>query len=156
LIEHRVPVDRVSIVETPMPQMGDLLKSGQIDAATPVEPLLSRIIASGSATRSVDFVSQVSPDVLGTFWAATRQWATANRPIVAAFRAALADALAFIRDNPDEAKAIEQKALGFADPTMPAFAVAVEPMDFDFFLKVGRQLGALSDRPIDATKLVFR
>ena len=156
LIEHRVPLDRVSIVETPMPKMGDLLKSGQIDAAAPVEPLLSRIVASGAATRSVDFFSQVNPDVLGTFWAATRQYATANKAIIAAFRASLADALAFIQSNSDEAKAIEQKSLGFVDPAMPDFTVEVEPMDFDFFVKVGQQLGVTSDQPIDVTKLVFQ
>ena len=156
LIEHRVPLDRVSIVETPMPQMGELLKSGQIDAAVPVEPLLSRIVASGAATKSVDFFSQVNPDVLGTFWAATRQYATANGPIVAAFRASLADALAFIQNNPDEAEAIEQEELGFVDPAMPDFTVEIEPMDFDFFVKVGQQLGVVSDLPIDVTKLVFR
>jgi NitT/TauT family transport system substrate-binding protein len=155
LIEHRVPVARVAIVETPVDQTGDLLKSGQIDAAALGEPLLSRIVAGGGATKSVDFVSQVNPDVLGTFWAATRTYAAANGPVIAAFRAALADAVAFIRSNRDEAKAIEQKELGFADPAMPEFAVRVDPEDFVFFVKVGHELGVSRQR-IDVTKLVFQ
>ena len=155
LINNHVPVERVAIVETPMTQMGDLLRSGQVDAAAPVEPLLSRIVTSGAAQKSVDFFSQVNPDVLGTFWAATRDYASANAPVVAAFRAALADALAFIRDDPDEAKAVEQKDLGFVDPVMPAFAVAVEPRDFEFFVALGQELDA-SRQKIDVSKLVFR
>jgi NitT/TauT family transport system substrate-binding protein len=154
LIEHRVPLDRVSIVETPMAQMGDLLKSGQLDAAAPVEPMLSRIIASGAGTRSADFFSQANPDTIGTFWGATRVWAYANRPLVDAFRASLADAVAFIGDHPDQAKAIEQKALGSVDPAMPEFTADIEPGDFDFFIKLGHQLGVLHQE-VDVPKLIF-
>ena len=54
----------MSIVEAGMPQMGDLLKIGQIDAVTPIEPILSRIVASGAASPTrVDFFSEVNPDV---------------------------------------------------------------------------------------------
>ncbi len=88
LIEHRVHLgSRLDRRETPMPQMGDLLKSGQLDAAAPVEPMLSRIIASGAATRSADFFSQANPDTIGTFWGATRAWATANRPLISTLSA---------------------------------------------------------------------
>jgi len=154
LIDNHVALARVSIVEVPMPQMGDLLKSGQIDAAAPVEPLMSRIIASGAAVKSVGFFSQVNPDTIGAFWATTRDYAEANAPTIAAFRASLADAIAFIKDNPDEAKAIEQKDLGFVDPVMPAFVAKLDPKDFEFFVQLGHELG-VTHQKIDVSKLVL-
>lgn len=154
LITHDVPVAQVSVVETPMLQMGDLLKSGQIDAATPIEPIRGRIVASGAAQRSVDFFSEVNPDVLGSFWMATRDWATKHKTEVAAFRASLLDGIAFIDAHPDEARAIEQKDMGFVDPTsMASFATKLDPEDFDFVAKLGVELGVMK-QPVDAAKLI--
>jgi NitT/TauT family transport system substrate-binding protein len=154
LITHNVPVSQVNFVETPMLQMGDLLKAGQIDAATPIEPIRGRIIASGAAVRSVDFFSEVNPDVLGSFWMATRDWATKHKTEVAAFRASLLDGIAFIDAHPDEARAIEQKDLGFVDPTAIAtFATKLDVKDFDFVAKLGTELGVMK-QPVDAAKLI--
>ena len=154
LITHDVPVAQVSVVETPMLQMGDLLKSGQIDAATPIEPIRGRIVASGAAQRSVDFFSEVNPDVLGSFWMATRDWATKHKTEVAAFRASLLDGIAFIDAHPDEARAIEQKDMGFVDPTaMATFATKLDAKDFDFVAKLGVELGVMK-QPVDAAKLI--
>ena len=155
LMTHNVPVAQVSIVETPMLQMGDLLKSGQIDAATPIEPIRGRIVASGAAVRSIDFFSEVNPDVLGSFWMSTRDWATKHKTEVAAFRASLLDGIAFINAHPDEARAIEQKDLGFVDPTaMASFATKLDVKDFDFVEKLGVELGVMK-QPIDAAKLII-
>jgi NitT/TauT family transport system substrate-binding protein len=154
LLTHNVPVGQVGIVEAPMLQMGDLLKSGQIDAATPIEPIRGRIVASGAATRSLDFFSEVNPDVLGSFWMATRDWATAHRAQVEAFRASIADGIAFINEHPNEARAIEQKDMGFVDPTaMATFATKLSAEDFDFVAKLGLELGVMK-QPIDAAKLI--
>jgi NitT/TauT family transport system substrate-binding protein len=154
LITHDVPVAQVSVVETPMLQMGDLLKSGQIDAATPIEPIRGRIVASGAAVRSLDFFSEVNPDVLGSFWMATRDWATKHKTEVAAFRGSLLDGIAFIDAHPDEARAIEQKDIGFVDPTsMATFATKVDAKDFDFVAKLGVELGVMK-QPVDAAKLI--
>ena len=138
LITHNVPVAQVRIVETPMLQMGDLLKSGQIDAATPIEPIRGRIVASGAAVRSVDFFSEVNSDVLGSFWMSTRDWATKHKAEVDAFRASLLDGIAFINAHPDEAHASEQKGMGFVDPTaMATFATTLDAKDFEFVAKLG-------------------
>jgi len=154
LTMHNVPVAQVSMVETPMLQMGDLLKSGQVDATTPIEPIRGRIVASGAAVRSVDFFSEVNPDVLGSFWASTRDWATKHKAEVAAFRASILDAIAFINAHPDEARAAEQKDMGFVDPTaMATFATTLDARDFDFVAKLAIELGVMK-QPIDAAKLI--
>ena len=155
LMTYNVPVAQVSIVEAPMLQMGDLLKSGQIDAATPIEPIRGRIIASGAAVRSIDFFSEVNPDVLGSFWTTTRDWATKHKAEVAAFRASLMDGIAFIDAHADEARAAEQKDMGFVDPTaMATFATKLDPKDFDYVAKLGMELGVMK-QPVDASKLII-
>ena len=155
LITNDVPVAQVSIVEASMLQMGDLLKSSQIDAATPIEPIRGRIVASGAASRSVDFFSEVNPDVLGSFWMTTRDWANGHRAQVEAFRASIAEGIAYINDHPDAARAIEQKDMGFVDPTaMATFATKLDPKDFDFVAKLGQELGVMK-QPVDAGKLIF-
>jgi ABC-type nitrate/sulfonate/bicarbonate transport system substrate-binding protein len=155
LITHNVPPVQVSIIEAPMLQMGDLLKSAQIDAATPIEPIRGRIIASGAAVRSVDFFSEVNPDVLGSFWMATRDWASKHKTEVAAFRASLLDGIAFIDRHPDEARAAEQKDMGFVDPTaMATFATKLDVKDFDFVAKLAVELGVMK-QPVDTSKLII-
>ena len=155
LLDHKVPRDQVAVIESPMLQMGDMLKSAQLDATTPIEPIRGRIIASGAASMSVDFFSEVNPDILGSFWMSTREWATAHRKEVEAFRASIVDGIAFIAANPDEAKAIEQKDMGFVDPSsMATFATKLEAKDFDFMVKLAIELGVMK-QPIDASKLIL-
>jgi NitT/TauT family transport system substrate-binding protein len=136
--------------------MGDLLKAGQVDATTPIEPIRGRIIASGAATRSLDFFSEVNPDVLGSFWMTTRDWATKHKKEVDSFRASILDGIAYINEHPDEARQVEQKDIGFVDPTaMATFATTLDPKDFDFVAKLGLELGVMK-QPIDATKLIIQ
>jgi NitT/TauT family transport system substrate-binding protein len=134
--------------------MGDNLKNAQIDAAFPVQPMLDRIIAAGDGTKAVDIQSAVNPDFAATFWATTRDWAKANPQAVAAFRDSLADALAFIRGNPEEAKAIQLKYFHYADPSLPTASLSVKLADLQFWYDLCRELD-LVHKPIDTTALVF-
>ncbi len=154
LLDGKVPLDQVTIVETPFQQMGDRLKSGQLDAAFQFEPLLSRILAAGSAVKSVDIMSATTKDTLGAFWGATREWANAHRDAVGAYRASLADAVAFIGEHPNDAHKIEAKYLGFATQTLPDVSLAVTEKDFEFWADVCRETGQLH-RPVDASNLLF-
>ncbi|HVA14261.1 MAG TPA: ABC transporter substrate-binding protein [Stellaceae bacterium] len=155
LIDGHVPIDQVTIVETPFAQMGDMLKSGQLDAAFAFEPLLSRILASGAAVKSLDIMSLANPDALGAFWAATRDWANTHRPAVIAFRASLAEAIAFIDAHPAEAHKIEAKYLHYSTNTLPDVSLAVTPQDFAFWARVCTEVGVLR-HPVDAANLIFK
>ena len=154
LVDGGVKLDQVKVVELPFQLMGDNLKSAQIDAAFPVQPMLGRILDSGAGSKSVDIQSAVNPDFAATFWATTRDWATANPQAVAAFRDSLADALAFIRDNPEAAKAIQLKYFHYADPSLPTTSLAVKLADLQFWYDICRQLD-LVHKPIDTAALVF-
>lgn len=154
LLDGGVKLDQVKVVELPFPQMGDALKSSQIDAAFPVQPMLDRIIASGDATKSVDIQSAVNPDFAATFWATTRDWAKANPQAVTAFRDALADALTFIRDHPDRTKDIQLKYFHYADPSLPTASLTVKLSDLQFWYDICKQID-LVHKPIDVASLVF-
>lgn len=154
LVDGGVRLDQVKVVELPFQLMGDNLKSGQIDAAFPVQPMLDRIVAAGDGAKAVDIQSAVNPDFAATFWATTRDWATANPQAIAAFRASLGDALAFIRGNPDEAKAIQLKYFHYADPSLSTATLSVKLADLQFWYDICRQLD-LVHKPIDTASLVF-
>jgi NitT/TauT family transport system substrate-binding protein len=155
LIDGHVRPDQVTIVEAPFQQMGDLLKSGQLDAAFQFEPLLSRTLASGAATKSLDIMSMADPDVLGAIYASTRDWANAHRAAVTAFRQSLAEAIAWEKEHSDEAHKIETKYIGYAVPGLPDVSIDVSPQDFKFWAQVCDEVGVLH-RPVDAAKLIFQ
>ncbi|HLI20458.1 MAG TPA: ABC transporter substrate-binding protein [Stellaceae bacterium] len=154
LLDGGVKPDQVKVVELPFQLMGDNLKSAQIDAAFPVEPMLGRILAAGNGTKSVDIQSAVNPDFAATFWSTTRDWAKAHPQVVAAFRDSLADALTFIHDHPDKAKATQLKYFHYADPSLPQPSLAIKLSDLQFWVDVCQQLG-LIHKPIDVAALVF-
>ena len=155
LLDGGVKLDQVTIVEAPFPQMGDRLKSGQLDAAISIEPLLSHVVESGAAQRSVDILSANNPDQLGAFYLARRDWAEAHRPVIAGFRAGLADGIAFIAHDPEGAKAIELKYLHSSEAVSPSNSMDVRPEDFAFHIAILERLKLLQ-HPIAADKLIFK
>jgi NitT/TauT family transport system substrate-binding protein len=94
-------VDRskVRIVEIPFPQQLDALRSGQIDAAIPVDPFLGRIIGENVGYRVAAYMEAAPQGLSAVFYCGTRSWAEANATIVTAFRAAIVEAMAFMAAN---------------------------------------------------------
>lgn len=154
MLDHGIALDRYKTVEAPLPQLPDMLKTGQIDAAPLIEPVLGRALAQGDGTKSVDITSIDNPDELGSLWEAKGAWAAANKQAVAGFRAALDEAIAYIRAHPDDAKAIEKKYLKFAEPSLPDFATKIAPADFQYWIDILTRLKLLP-QPVEAAKLVF-
>jgi NitT/TauT family transport system substrate-binding protein len=153
LLDRNVALDQVTLIETPFPQMGDRLRAGQLDAAVALEPIRSRIVSSGAGTRSIDFISQVSPHIVAAIYGSTREWATANLPALRAFRASLSEAMTYMRDNPKDADAIQQKYLGAA--SAPAdLSLDLKPADFDLWIGIMKQLKLLQQPAPDAATLI--
>ncbi|HWE76807.1 MAG TPA: ABC transporter substrate-binding protein [Stellaceae bacterium] len=155
LLDGKVKLAQVTIVEAPFQQMGDMLKSGQLDAAFQFEPLLSRILAAGSASKSLDIMSSTNPDVLGAIYASTREWANAHRAAIVAFNQSLAEGIAFEKEHPEEAHKIEAKYIGYSTPTLPDAQLLVSPADFKFWADICDEVGVLH-HPVDAATLIFK
>jgi NitT/TauT family transport system substrate-binding protein len=144
----------VTFIETPFPQMADLLKAGTVDGVTAVEPIRSRIEGSGVGKRAPEeYYTAVHPDTLLAFFTSTGAWAKANADAIKKFRACLGDGIAAIKTNPDAAKDAEKKYLGFNTPSLPTLTVDVKPDDFKFFVDLSKEFGLIR-KDVDLKALV--
>jgi NitT/TauT family transport system substrate-binding protein len=154
LLDNKVALNEVRIVEASFALMADQLKSGQIDAALMVDPFRARAIAAGIGTPVPGYLDTMPDNLVFGLIAATRAWATANRTAVDGFRAAAVDGLAFIKAKPDEAKAVEQKYLKVVSPQLPPFDFNIAADDFRPYVDVLKELKLLRGN-IDLSKLVL-
>lgn len=153
LLNNHVPLDKVKVVEGPLPQLPDMLKSGSVDYVCIVDPLRTRIVATKIGTIAAEYFAEVNPDVLVSAWLATGDWAKKNPEAVKAFRLSIDEGLDFIRKNPEEAKVIEKKYIGYNSPAFPTFNNKARPEDLTFFLSVGKELN-LYRTQLDSKKIV--
>jgi len=103
LTEKGVDPKRVTFIEVPLPQIGDVLRGGSIDAAVTVEPFVGRIVQTQAGVVVPGFSTDTPSGFANVLYVATRKWATANGAEVKAFREALAEAIAFANSNREEA-----------------------------------------------------
>jgi NitT/TauT family transport system substrate-binding protein len=154
LKNNGVRAEDATFIETPFPQMSDLLKAGTVDAVTAVEPIRSRIVSAGIGSRAPEeYYVAVHPDTLLSFYTATSQWAKANPQAIKSFRTCLTEALTDIKAQPDKAKEVEKQYLGFNTPTLPSFVVDIKSDDFKFFVELSKEFNLIR-KDIDVTKLV--
>jgi NitT/TauT family transport system substrate-binding protein len=97
--------NQVNFVEVNLPQSSDLLKSGTIQAVSTADPFIQRAVQSGVGKPLVYYADLLPPQSTAAVYGSTRQWAEANPEAVKAFRAAIAEAVAFAEKNPDAARA---------------------------------------------------
>jgi NitT/TauT family transport system substrate-binding protein len=154
LINNKVALNQVTFIEAPLPQLPDLLKLGTVDLVAIVEPFRSRIVTGNVGYIAAEYFGEVDPDVLVSGWMATGDWTKKNPNTVANFRSAVDEGLALIRSNPDEAKQIEAKYIGFNSPRFPTFENKAKPDDLKVFIGIGKELG-LYRTALDPQKLVL-
>lgn len=100
LTEKGVDYNKVTFIETPFPQMNDILKGGSVDAVITADPVKSRIEQAGTAL-VLAYPNQDFPDDFSTLlYATTRGWASKNAVAVKAFHDALVEGIAFSEANP--------------------------------------------------------
>lgn len=100
IAEKGADYKKVTFIETPLPQMNDLLKAGTVGALAVVEPFTTRVEAAGTGAvisyMGRDFPSGFSNVV----YVATREWADKNPAAVKALRLSLAEAIALVEQDP--------------------------------------------------------
>jgi NitT/TauT family transport system substrate-binding protein len=92
------------------------------------------------------------------FWIASGEWARAHGPVVAAWKSSLDDAIAFIKENPDEARAVVARYTKLPEAVVkatpfPTYRTAITAKDIDVWANVLREIGQLT-APVDPAKLV--
>jgi NitT/TauT family transport system substrate-binding protein len=152
-------VDPASIraVEVPFPNMADQLKAKRVDAVEAVEPFVGALKAAGNVALTAPLLS-AGKEVLFPFWISSGDWARNNRATVSAWKASLDDAIAFIKENPEEARKIVAQYTKLPEPVVkatpfPTYRTAITVKDIDVWANVLRDVGQLTT-PVDPAKLV--
>jgi NitT/TauT family transport system substrate-binding protein len=153
LLNNHVSFDKVKVVEGPLPQLPDMLKSGSVDYVCIVDPLRTRIVATKIGYLAAEYFAEVNPDVLVSGWLASGDWVKKNPEALKGFRASIDEGLEFIRQHPDEAKTIEKNYIGYNSPSFPTFNNKARPEDLTFFIEVGNEL-KLYRTKLDPKKIV--
>lgn len=107
-------MDDVTAVPTPAANAGAALLSGDVDAAVTYEPYISGTIAANPDITAI-YTAAERPGLISDVLTVQGTWAKENPAAVEGLLAAWNDAIAFLRDNPEEGQAIIAKAVG-ADP----------------------------------------
>ena len=120
LAEKGVDPKRVTFIEVPLPQIGDVLKGGSIDAAITIEPFVGRIVQMKAGVVVPGFATDTPSGFANVVYAATRKWATANGAEVKALREALAESINFANGHREEAYAELGKYFKVPPPVLKA------------------------------------
>lgn len=104
LIDAGVDPKQVNFVEVAFPTMNDTLKSGAVDAVVTAEPMMSRIISSGTGQVAGYFQENLPERRPAIFYASTREWADANAEALKAFRASVEEAATIVNENPERGR----------------------------------------------------
>jgi len=134
----------VTIVETNFPQMGDLLKGGQVDVVVPVEPFISRI--QQTKVGYVVAVPTIVDSFLESFYIMTRDFIQKNPKAPHEFREAIREAVAWIGQHEAEARKTQISYLKLPEAAaqtikLPTFAVDVQPQDMQFWIDLLKDFG---------------
>ena len=145
--DHGADHRRVTFLEIPMPQLADVLRAGSVDAVALIDPFRAKAVADGTAVILSNYLDDLRDDQPLGFWVVRANWATAHKPLIAAFRRGLADSIAYIAAHPDEARQIGAKYLhGQVVQKFANWFTVLTPADLDYEASIAKDLGFLPDR----------
>lgn len=150
---------RIDWIELTFPQMGDALKTGLADAVASVDPFYRRVLDNKDGESIGDWSAVIPPGTMPIVYASTRSWATKNAAAVAAFRASLDDAIAYMK-NPANLPSVRESLAKYTKLPPQAAATVSIPPSFDshakpdglkFWIGVSREQGLIKGDPDPAT-----
>jgi NitT/TauT family transport system substrate-binding protein len=145
---------KIDLVEAPVPNMGDLLRAGQVDGVTGIDPFLTKMVADGVGRVVEKYYTEVIPVQPSIFWVSSRQYVTQHPDIVKAFRASLIEGGKYMLAHPDESRSEERTLFKSNKPALPNVSDTVTPADLEAYYQIGKKLG-MYDKPIDVSKLIY-
>ncbi len=158
LIDNGVDPNKVVFVEAPFGQMADVMRNGQVDAATVGQPFLGRIVAADIGSDFAAYTGTFGDGLLSNIYVATDQWIAKNPAAPKAFGEAIEEANAFIKAQPDGARKAAAKYLklpaeAMANLPFSNYSSKVTPQQIDAWSKimVGQKL---TDQPIDPNSVL--
>ncbi|MGO4831317.1 ABC transporter substrate-binding protein, partial [Rhizobiaceae sp. 2RAB30] len=152
LIDKGVDPKSVNFVEVTFPTMNDALKSGSVDAVVTAEPMLSRIVGSGTG-KVVGYYLETIPDGRPQIlYSSTRAWADANPEALTAFRASIDEAAKVVNSDPEKAKGAISRFTKIPLEVLSKMKVAhsdprIETEQLDWWVGVMDKQGMLQAKP---------
>jgi NitT/TauT family transport system substrate-binding protein len=150
----------VHFVELTFPQMTDALRAKRIDAATLIDPFLTRALAANNARLLANFTDDLPTGTVPTMWVASKSYTDAHPETVRGFQAALGEGIAYARAHPEIADEVLSRYLRLPieavrqAPKQPLLD-AIAPAQIAFWVDLMRQQKLIAE-DIDAASLIFR
>lgn len=159
-MERGVNVKKIVFVEVGFAQMADMLKAGQIDAATISEPYLGRMLEAKAGQRGIPYFHDFPNGMVMGAFVVKKEWADKHRDAALGFRAAIAEAVELLTRDPGVANASLEKHLklpAHVVKSLPRVHVAVEITDeqLQFWNKISKDQGLTTDF-VDVSKIYYR
>lgn len=109
LHQNGVDEKKVHLVQVAFANMADQLRSGSVDAVFPLVPFVTGVLAAVPGSKNLDdpglSVGKGTP-TQGSFLMSDKSWAEQNSGVVCGVEKAMAEAITFIDNSPDQAKQI--------------------------------------------------
>ncbi|GEM_PF-577618 len=156
--QEGIDPDSIEGVQVPPPATVEQFNAGQVDAAEALEPFAGALVGMGNVSIGDPFAAIGLP-LATNFWIANGEWAANNPDVVAAFKASLEQAQAFVDSNDADARAILQGYTGMPDPVaanvaLPTFNLEIRADDLTRWVEVLVSLGDFEGE-MDVSSLVF-
>ncbi|MCW1935070.1 ABC transporter substrate-binding protein [Pararhodobacter zhoushanensis] len=104
LSTNGVDLSQVNIVEIGLPQTGDAIRAGQVDAVASVDPFSSRAVDSGVGRLIGNYFDVIPDGSAAGIFVTTADWAAENAEAIEGMQRALIEAADFIREHEAEAR----------------------------------------------------
>jgi len=156
MIDKGADPKKVSFSEARMPTLADILRGGNVDAITIIDPYRTRALGDGTADKVSDYFSEMMDNQILAFWIVAREWGDKNPSLVDAYRKAMTESIAFVLANAEEAQQIGAKNLKVPiSSKWPNWSTDLAPADFAFQAKMESDLGVLK-KPVDTNVLMLK
>jgi NitT/TauT family transport system substrate-binding protein len=159
LSDRKVDFRRVTFVETPYPQMPDIVRGGSVDAVVTAEPVMGRIIAAGSGKLITHMAPDLAEELPTALWGSTREWASKNSDAVRRFQEANAEAVEFFKKEPAKCQEYISKYTRLPievvrSVPLPQLRANVTERDLEAWVEIMMDQGMLSTK-LDVKRLRF-
>ncbi|MDB5411506.1 MAG: metal transporter substrate-binding protein [Rhodospirillales bacterium] len=155
-----VDYKQVIFVEGAMPQLGEMLKAGSVDAVVLVDPFYHRVLAAGMGEVLSRYNADLPAGIATSFYATTREWANAHSEAVKGLQAAMREANQFHKDNPEAWRPIVGKYIKLPPEVLatlrpPNLDFEITPQQIDQWADIMTRQGMLTHKP-DAAAIIIR
>ncbi|MDF3809718.1 MULTISPECIES: ABC transporter substrate-binding protein [Rhodopseudomonas] len=149
LSENGVDYNKVQWLEVLPPQMTDLMKSGQFDAAVMTDPFFTAAVTQGVGYDAGKVYAKAPAGVSLAVYISTTSWAETHPKELAAFRLALADGMKLAQENQPLAMAVLAKYTKLPPQAlaligMPNLAAKLEPANLQWWVDVLKKQDVLT------------